>query len=64
MANLRSLPSRGAWIEMSRLLVGSGMAGSLPSRGAWIEIGMTRWKRLRCPVAPLAGSVDRNAAKL
>ena len=35
----KSLPSRGAWIEILKLAAdGSTTAGSLPSRGAWIEI--------------------------
>ena len=35
----RSLPSRGAWIEISRSPEGITMGcRSLPSRGAWIEI--------------------------
>ena len=38
---LRSLPTRGAWIEM---LVADGCSEtfgkSLPTRGAWIEIGV------------------------
>ena len=34
-----SLPSRGAWIEMTALhRAGPSRARSLPSRGAWIEI--------------------------
>ena len=34
---------------------------SLPSRGAWIEITWRRSSWSMCWVAPLAGSVDRNA---
>ncbi len=33
-----SLPSRGAWIEISRFFVIDNLTQSLPSRGAWIEI--------------------------
>ena len=34
-----SLPSRGAWIEISVYQQGQGAAdASLPSRGAWIEM--------------------------
>ena len=33
-----SLPSRGAWIEISTPWMWSAPAASLPSRGAWIEI--------------------------
>ena len=36
-----SLPSRGAWIEIGRLLGDLGKDWSLPSRGAWIEIYKT-----------------------
>ena len=35
----RSLPSRGAWIEMAGSASCTACAVSLPSRGAWIEIG-------------------------
>ena len=35
----RSLPSRGAWIEISDIAEQWGfVTGSLPSRGAWIEM--------------------------
>ena len=34
----RSPPSRGAWIEMVRLLLLLSVMSSPPSRGAWIEI--------------------------
>ena len=38
-AEKRSLPSRGAWIEMLGFFESSNQsAKSLPSRGAWIEI--------------------------
>ena len=33
-----SLPSRGAWIEISPKLLAQSREKSLPSRGAWIEI--------------------------
>ena len=33
-----SLPSRGAWIEISVLTLVATSTASLPSRGAWIEI--------------------------
>ena len=39
----RSLPSRGAWIEIGLWRgCGLGLDGSLPSRGAWIEIACPR----------------------
>ena len=33
-----SLPMRGAWIEIKRILQESIRVKSLPMRGAWIEI--------------------------
>ena len=54
----RSLPVRGAWVEIR--FFGRGVAadgGSLPVRGAWVEI---RWKTCAeriMRVAPRAGSV-------
>ena len=33
-----SLPSRGAWIEISRAMCKITLHKSLPSRGAWIEM--------------------------
>ena len=37
-----SLPTRGAWIEISPVLYAScAPVGSLPTRGAWIEIRLT-----------------------
>ena len=57
----RSLPSRGAWIEIFRRAARVACAApSLPSRGAWIEMLIARRARGLCHVAPLAGSVDRN----
>ena len=56
-----SLPSRGAWIEISRVRSRSLTASSLPSRGAWIEISNPARKlSWASRVAPLTGSVDRN----
>ena len=45
-----SLPSRGAWIEMTWAPNGWITSWSLPSRGAWIEI--VTWK---APVRPRTG---------
>ena len=55
-----SLPSRGAWIEMSYIIwFYMQSPRSLPSRGAWIEITKCPIRRWRSRVvAPLAGSVD------
>ena len=36
----RSLPSRGAWIEIRICAAPNAASKSLPSRGAWIEISM------------------------
>ena len=38
LTKLTSHPSRGAWIEIARLLRDGGSTQSHPSRGAWIEI--------------------------
>ena len=63
-APVPSLPSRGAWIEMTiGSALSSGLGGSLPSRGAWIEIAHGSPCSSRAWVAPLAGSVDRNYRK-
>ena len=35
---LQSLPARGAWIEIVRLIAVMRRRVSLPARGAWIEI--------------------------
>ena len=59
-----SLPSRGAWIEILAVLASAGFGyKSLPSRGAWIEIIIQSFRSTYGPVAPLAGSVDRNFAQ-
>ena len=60
-AHLLSLPSRGAWIEISSA-VGPlpPSLTSLPSRGAWIEMLLWVLVAMAAAVAPLAGSVDRN----
>ena len=55
-----SLPSRGAWIEMTMVMPVAPAYQSLPSRGAWIEIELYAADAGAGPVAPLAGSVDRN----
>ena len=53
-----SLPSRGAWIEITlQRLLPPGVL-SLPSRGAWIEIVLENIGTRFVHVAPLAGSVD------
>ena len=37
-SSVKSLPSRGAWIEIEQALYNKLHGRSLPSRGAWIEI--------------------------
>ena len=56
----RSLPTRGAWIEI--LIAENGIQNqqSLPTRGAWIEISFPIPHDQTHRVAPHAGSVDRN----
>ena len=55
-----SLPSRGAWIEITIHYEAGFRILSLPSRGAWIEMAMLSFTPAIIPVAPLTGSVDRN----
>ena len=58
---VKSLPSRGAWIEISMwTATPSSLKPSLPSRGAWIEMRRGLFAFAAACVAPLAGSVDRN----
>ena len=55
----RSLPVRGAWIEISYMgIADSEISASLPVRGAWIEISSNWAWKMACIVAPRAGSVD------
>ena len=54
----KSLPSRGAWIEIGNRLDGTQAGLSLPSRGAWIEILTVNGGKKAGEVAPLTGSVD------
>ena len=54
----KSLPVRGAWIEINGAGDRQDADASLPVRGAWIEIsGQGISPRLKT-VAPRAGSVD------
>ena len=57
-AQSRSLPSRGAWIEIQLKVTCAAGRPSLPSRGAWIEMCFGIGADAEAPVAPLAGSVD------
>ena len=54
----KSLPSRGAWIEIASRIEGPVTFSSLPSRGAWIEIISGGDWTPYAEVAPLTGSVD------
>ena len=55
---IMSLPTRGAWIEISPRTWPPGNSGSLPTRGAWIEIHYLFFRRDGDLVAPHTGSVD------
>ena len=54
----KSLPTRGAWIEIRPWLPAHPAAQSLPPRGAWIEISTRQHVRTSRVVAPHTGSVD------
>ena len=55
----KSPPSRGAWIEIARIMSCAMVTPmSPPSRGAWIEIIFAYNLQIFCEVAPLAGGVD------
>ena len=54
----RSLPVRGAWIEITPPESRDLRPRSLPVRGAWIEITMFLHKLVAELVAPRKGSVD------
>ena len=58
----RSLPTRGAWIEIRKSHDTILRLLSLPTRGAWIEIRQAYSNYETGKVAPHAGSVDRNIA--
>ena len=54
----KSLPVRGAWIEIALPLLPAHPLPSLPVRGAWIEIFQIVEQNFLLFVAPRAGSVD------
>ncbi len=54
----KSLPTRGAWIEINRAIYSAVIPRSLPTRGAWIEITLGAKKYAYREVAPHKGSVD------
>ena len=43
----RSLPTRGAWVEIYTYIYDAKDEESLPTRGAWVEIGRDE-ARCRC----------------
>ena len=54
----KSLPVRGAWIEIAMETQEFQTMASLPVRGAWIEMPMISANLPTVKVAPRAGSVD------
>ena len=56
--NRKSLPLRGAWIEIVINKNNRPVNMSLPLRGAWIEIPDVKELYFNFWVAPPAGSVD------
>ena len=54
----KSLPTRGAWIEIWYAVLASMPYASLPTRGAWIEIDSWITEDKSNLVAPHTGSVD------
>ena len=57
-ARPRSLPVRGAWIEITSGVCRLMVLPSLPVRGAWIEMSCVAVILYFPVVAPRAGSVD------
>ena len=55
-----SLPSGGAWIEITASAASNEGRGVAPLAGSVDRNGSERLRKLREQVAPLAGSVDRN----
>ncbi len=59
MAEARSPPSRGAWIEMGiRTTPGAWSTGRPPRGGRGLKWGLKTYVRVIELVAPLAGGVD------
>ena len=52
-----SLPARGAWVEICRLMGISLPPQSLPARGAWVEMMLHLPRPTSLTVAPRTGSV-------
>ena len=55
---MKSLPVRGAWIEIIYRKKPHWKGWSLPVRGAWIEINKKRNDKKDAEVAPCEGSED------
>ena len=55
---VKSHPSRGAWIEIKEMIKMAIKCESHPSRGAWIEIQSNMMEKNLHAVAPLTGCVD------
>ena len=53
---VRSLPVRGAWIEMRSCTMALALMSSLPVRGAWIEILRRRSHPLYSASLPVRGA--------
>ena len=56
-----SCPSRGTWIEISKIAIQFSWKQSCPSRGTWIEILPRRETKGKRTVVPRTGHVDRNS---
>ena len=54
----KSLPVRGAWIEINTRPKWPEKERSLPVRGAWIEMATMAARRTAAEVAPRKGSGD------
>ena len=53
----KSLPARGAWVEITITTLTVTLEKSLPARGAWVEIRTPVLRWVRGMVAPRTGSV-------
>ena len=57
VVTVKSLPVRGAWIEMRTNRSALTLGWSLPVRGAWIEISCSAWvNSTRKPSLPVRGA--------
>ena len=59
IANVKkSLPARGVWIEIVKIVNCCGVNKSLPARGVWIEIDVYLQAKRFEKVTPREGGVD------